>query len=448
MRKVAHAKQLAACVGCLALGMVWGSTGFQGASAQPGAAALVRADTAALNNETKLASNLWVQTSGEYRACCLQIFKCGEMRLESLLKSADPKPARPAVIMDLDETVLDNSAFQTFLYKNNLQFSNSLWAEYEASYTQDATLVPGAKQFIAKAESLGVTVIYISNRQETFSKPTIAALQRLGISTKSIDSRLLMRAQDGTIDKASRRESASTRFNVLLNFGDNLRDFSESFLAPKLGKETSAEDYLKAIQARLALTDETAGHWGTDWFVIPNPVYGEWERLVWQDPTVIMHPTTMIPPRQDNTATEYFMRQPKWTDAQQFRRGEPAVHRPPGLSAEGLAADSEHVQAEQFLDCFVGIATLHEADGYQGPVRPGETVGAWIVAAEGTRRPEGCEPGSAAATVGQWCLGLGDVLRRVGDIGAEADVIDADQLHRIIDVVEQFGDSSLASQER
>jgi len=100
------------------------------------------------------------------------------------------------------------------------------------------------------------------------------------------------------------------------------------------------------------------------------------------------------------------MRQPKWPDAQQFRRGEPAVHRPPGLSAEGLAADSEHVQAEQFLDCFVGIATLHEADGYQGPVRPGETVGAWIVAAEGTRRPEGCEPGSAAATVGSGVLAL------------------------------------------
>jgi len=304
MRNVAHAKQLAACLGCLALGVVWGGLGFQGASAQPGGAAQVRADTASLTNETKLAANLWLQTSAEYRACCLQIFKCGEIRLESLLRSADPKPARPAVIMDLDETVIDNSAFQTFLYQNNLQYSNTLWAEYEKSFTQDATLVPGARQFIAKAESLGVTVIYITNRLEIYSKPTIAALQRLEINTKNIDSRLLLRSQDATQDKAARREIASTKYNVLLNFGDSLRDFSELFVAPRLTKDSTVDEFSKAIQARLALTDEVAGHWGTDWFVLPNPVYGEWERLVRQDPKLLMHPTTMKAPTQSKDATE------------------------------------------------------------------------------------------------------------------------------------------------
>ena len=304
MQKVARAKQMATCLGCLALGVLWGSLGFQGVSAQPAPAAPARSNTAALSAEAKLASNLWLQTSAEYRACCLQIFKCGEIRLESLLKSSDPKPARPAVVMDLDETVLDNSSFQAFLYKHNLTYSNALWAEYEASYTQDVTLVPGARQFIAKAESLGVTVIYVTNRLEAYSKATIAALQRLEISTKNIDSRLYLRAQDGTVDKASRRETASTRYNVLLHFGDSLRDFSESFAAPKLTRESTAEEYQKAIQARLTLTDEVAGHWGTDWFVLPNPVYGEWERLVRQDPKVLLRPTTMKAPTKTKAAPE------------------------------------------------------------------------------------------------------------------------------------------------
>lgn len=304
METMARARQMAACLGCLALGVLWGSLGFQGVSAQQAPAAAARSDTAVLSAGEKLASNLWLQTSAEYRACCLQTFQCGEARLESLLKSADPKPARPAVVMDLDETVLDNSAFQSFLYRHNLTYSNALWAEYEASYPQDVTLVPGAKQFIAKAESLGVTVIYITNRLETYSKSTISALQRLQISTKNIDSRLYLRAQDGSVDKAARREAVSTRYNVLLHFGDSLRDFSESFAASKLTRESTAEEYQKAIQARLALTDEVAGHWGTDWFVIPNPVYGEWERLVRQDPKVLLHPTTMKARSQTKAAAD------------------------------------------------------------------------------------------------------------------------------------------------
>src|SRR5262249_10143901 len=161
-----------------------------------------------------------------YRACCYGIYKSAALRLEATLAAARPKPARPAIVMDLDETVLDNSAFQTFLYKYNLEYSDKLWADYEENYPQDVTLIPGAKQFIDKAETLGVAMVFISNRSELYTKSTKAALQRLGINVGGLADRLYLKPKDGSSDKSARREAVAARYNVLMYFGDNLRDFS------------------------------------------------------------------------------------------------------------------------------------------------------------------------------------------------------------------------------
>src|SRR5205085_1146217 len=65
-------------------------------------------------SERNLDASLWLQTAGEYRALCLQTYRtAGEHLLRK--RAAQPKgDAPPAVIMDLDETVLDNSPFQTW----------------------------------------------------------------------------------------------------------------------------------------------------------------------------------------------------------------------------------------------------------------------------------------------------------------------------------------------
>jgi acid phosphatase len=96
----------------------------------------------------------------------------------------------------------------------------------------------------------------------------------------------------GSSDKSARREAIIAKYNVLLWFGDNLRDFSETFVAPKVASQSPA-DLLRGIAERNARVDDADCHWGIDWFVIPNPVYGEWERLIGPDPLAIMHPTTM-----------------------------------------------------------------------------------------------------------------------------------------------------------
>ena len=152
-----------------------------------------------------------------------------------------PKLLNPAVVMDLDETVLDNSAFQTFLYKNHLEYSEELWADYEENNQQDVTLDSRAKHFIDRASTLGVMVVFISNRSEAFRQSTKGVLERLlGTDPTGPINRLYLQAADGSSDKSSRREEVAARYNVLMYFGDNLRDFSESFCAETSTKPDSS----------------------------------------------------------------------------------------------------------------------------------------------------------------------------------------------------------------
>jgi acid phosphatase len=247
----------------------------------------------------RLGANLYVQDSAEYRACCQQIYFCAEQRLLTMLESAKPRPARPAVVLDLDETVVDNSAFQTYLFQNRLEYTDALWADYEENYPQDVRLVPGVKRFLDRAEALGVTAVFISNRSQRYEESTLQALARLGVEIKNPADRLFLKPLNGTSDKSARREMAEAKYNVLMLFGDNLRDFSEVFTAPPVPKNAPPEVVREAIQKRATLADAAQCRWGYDWFVLPNPVYGEWEKLIGRDPYAILRPTSM-PPRNSN----------------------------------------------------------------------------------------------------------------------------------------------------
>src|SRR5262249_31243158 len=128
--------------------------------------------------------------------------------------------------------------------------------------------------FITTAEQLGVTVVFISNRKEKVKEATVQALKNNGVNTKDIDGRILLR-QDKD-DKTARRKEAAAKFRVLAFAGDNLRDFSEDFVVPKLEYEDRVGQE-KAIAERYVKVDRAAYHWGADWFILPNPVYGEWQ---------------------------------------------------------------------------------------------------------------------------------------------------------------------------
>jgi acid phosphatase len=260
-----------------------------GAAVDP--ASLPVAETAGPSSAlATLYSNVFLQTSAEYSACCHGIYAAAGYRLEEILENADPAPLRPAVVMDLDMTVLDVSSFQTFLYVNDLKYTPELWVEYERDGVEEVDLVPGAKQFIERAEGLGVTVVYLSNRNAANQEWTIAALERLGINTDGISERMYLKPDGASSDKSPRRDAVEAGHNVLMYLGDNLRDFSEVFKPVKLADGAATGDYLTAIEDRALAVDDAACHWGVDWFVLPNPIYGEWEKLIASEPAAILRP--------------------------------------------------------------------------------------------------------------------------------------------------------------
>lgn len=220
-----------------------------------------------------LDANLFVQTSAEYRACCLQAYNLASLRLAAAVAKTTAPPSTLAVVLDLDETVLDNGAFQSMMIRSRLAYDQRLWDLWEAEHWDKWELVPGAKEFILEAAKAGVHVVYISNRTEKFRPQTKRGLERLGLPLAS-DAHLKL-ASD-TSDKTARRLEAEKAHTVVLHVGDNLRDFDEAFRAPTLAADADAAAMAAAIRHRKDAVDRHAKNWGDRWIVIPNPIYGEW----------------------------------------------------------------------------------------------------------------------------------------------------------------------------
>ena len=267
----------------LVLGIGIGSAGLLPSQAHPATGAQV-----ANPQESVLKANLYMQTAAEYRACCLQAYGWMTERLRTKLASVRNDGLPPAVVMDLDETVLDNAGFQSFLDREHLDYSDALWLTWESQYPDEVRLVPGAKDFIQAAEGMGVTVVYITNRLTRNKAATVEALKHNGLNVENIEERLLLK--DTTSDKTARRQAAEQKHRVLFLVGDNLRDFSEEFRAPKVQTDTERE---QAIAARAAQVDRRRYRWGTNWFILPNPVYGEWQQLLSANQHAQLRPTAM-----------------------------------------------------------------------------------------------------------------------------------------------------------
>ena len=193
----------------------------------------------------------WVTQSREYKAVCLQTYaNAWEKVAAAVQKESGPW----TIVMDLDETVLDNSGYQRHLEARSEAYSQESWEKWVLK--TEATLVPGAKEFISKVRALPrARIIFISNRYARNTKPTRVNLQKLGIAGDN-DIYLLRANRQDT--KANRRKevlSGTDRmaehgaFKVLAWFGDAAHDVPDD---PKL-------------------------KWGTHMFMIPNPVYGNWD---------------------------------------------------------------------------------------------------------------------------------------------------------------------------
>jgi len=206
---------------------------------------------------------LWQQYSGEYRALAFQAYNFARLSLkEALWEQSNGKPN--CVIVDADETIIDNSRFQGYEIKNGVSYVPSHWTEWTAKAMADT--VPGALSFLNFAASKNVETFYITNRDEADRKGTIENLKKLGFPYVDNEHVLI---KTTTSDKLERRNKILEKYNVLLLCGDNLSDFSNVFY--REGKDTKEQ-----VDAHQHL-------FGTKFIVLPNPMYGDWEKLLYKE---------------------------------------------------------------------------------------------------------------------------------------------------------------------
>lgn len=221
---------------------------------------------APVSNEYQEGAILWTQASGEARALAYQAFALARMTLDRDLRVNRRSRTRRAVVVDVDETVLDNSPFQATLLKNRQGYDPRLWTEWVNR--AEAAALPGAAEFLRYTASRGVRVFYVTNRKEAEKEATAANLKKLGFPDVS-DETLLVRTDPAGSSKEPRRRAVAARHRIVLLMGDNLNDFAEVF------------DKSRTVADRIAAVEQNKDQFGTRFIVLPNVMYGDWESAVY-----------------------------------------------------------------------------------------------------------------------------------------------------------------------
>jgi len=243
-------------------------------AAAPAAAAAAR--PASWETHELLDAVLWAQTAAEHDALCRQAFVLAAERVEQALR--DPRwtalPSQtgdygslpPAVVFDADETIIDNTGFEAEMIKENKGFDGELLREWEMAGR--ATALPGALEFVRFLKEKGVEPIVITNRDAPRKPAVVKNLLDLGFPVRADGSTVLLRGERKEWpDKESRRVFVSRSFRVLLLLGDDLGDFLP-------GVDTT-------VDGRRELAESHRDYWGSRWILLPNAMYGSWERALY-----------------------------------------------------------------------------------------------------------------------------------------------------------------------
>jgi 5'-nucleotidase (lipoprotein e(P4) family) len=209
------------------------------------------------DREYQVGAYLWFQTSGEYRALCYQAYNLGRLKLDRDLENKHNK--KRAVVLDLDETVLDNSFSGADEIQSRQNWDKESFNRWVAK--KSAVAVPGATEFLRYAVSRQVEIFYISNRKTFQVEDTFVNLKKLGIPVKKEN--LLLQGDEW--GKESRRLEVLKKYEIVLFFGDNLGDFHKDWDG-------------KTSEERRALVDSHRDDFGEKFIVLPNPLYGDWEK--------------------------------------------------------------------------------------------------------------------------------------------------------------------------
>ncbi|HJF47289.1 MAG: 5'-nucleotidase, lipoprotein e(P4) family [Limosilactobacillus oris] len=198
----------------------------------------------------------WYQTSAECKALYLQGYNIARRNLDQDLAQASAQPR--AIILDIDETVLDNSPYQAYNALHDEQFPDH-WNDWVNA--AKAKPVPGAKDFLNYANQNGVQIYYVSDRSTGQLKATKKNLANQGLPQATDDHILLKGKNDKS--KETRRQAIEKNNNVIMFFGDSLTDMNDP-------KSPSVKDRYQDVM-------ENANQFGSKYIILPCPMYGGWE---------------------------------------------------------------------------------------------------------------------------------------------------------------------------
>jgi 5'-nucleotidase (lipoprotein e(P4) family) len=215
-------------------------------------------NTASITNNGKAWASIWQQRAAEYKALCFQAYNIARLRVDEGVKNPGDKPL--AIVTDIDETLLDNSPYDATRALQNKDYTDATWKEWTDKAVADT--VPGAPAFFKYAASKGITIFYITNRNENERATTLKNLQLYGLPNAD-DAHLQLKTT--TSSKEARRLNVLKTHNILLLCGDNLPDFDMLY------------DNHPAEESRAATTQKLEMEFGSRYIIIPNPSYGDFE---------------------------------------------------------------------------------------------------------------------------------------------------------------------------
>jgi 5'-nucleotidase (lipoprotein e(P4) family) len=202
----------------------------------------------------------WSRESAERRAIFLQVYRAATAHVE---REAAQRPGGGwAVVLDADETVIDNSLYQVERERAGLPFDGPSWHAW--TKRREAVPLPGAKAFLARARALGGRIAIVTNRTVSECPDTEAVFRAHELAFDVI----LCKPDAGPSDKNPRFEAVAKGtthaglppLEILAFVGDNIYDFPA--LSPAIHKQG----------------DEAFADFGARFFALPNPMYGSWER--------------------------------------------------------------------------------------------------------------------------------------------------------------------------
>jgi 5'-nucleotidase (lipoprotein e(P4) family) len=236
-----------------------------------------------------LNATLWTQLSAEHDAVTEEIYAVARRQLLHALH--DPKldalprgerkgsvaGLKPAVILDVDETVFDNSAYEARLIKDHGEYDEYTWSQW--CKEMRAPPIAGALAYTRFAAAHGVRVFYLTNRDQSLDAVTLENLERDGFPVAGPDvflglGKMLKGCEQFGTDKGCRRELIGRHYRVLQMFGDQVGDFVTVLDATTSGRARALAPYRKWF--------------GERWFMLPNPMYGNWQPALfdndWEQP--------------------------------------------------------------------------------------------------------------------------------------------------------------------